>query len=98
VTSTREPGARRRFGGRLVIGLVVAWTAIALLMSSVIGAYYETLAALVLLPPLALILAYCVTHRGRRAAWIAFLATLTVGLAMALAAAIPKGSSAFTGG
>jgi hypothetical protein len=84
---------RNRITGLRVAALVVAWLVSVSVMQPRIGIYYESLAALYALPPLALVYAYCVTYRRRSTTILAVVATVVVVLLIGLAAVFPKGSA-----
>ena len=54
--------------GVRVTTLIVAWLAVIYLAAPRVGLYYETLAVLYTVPPLALVYAYCLSHPRRATA------------------------------
>ena len=80
--------------GLRVVELVIVWLALIFVMAPSLGLYYERLAALYTLPPLGLVYAYCVSHRGRSTALLAIVATSATVLLLTCAAVFPRGSAA----
>lgn len=96
--SPHEPSASPSpIMGRRVATLIGGWLVLASLAVPSLGLYYEARASFYLLAPLVLIYAYCVTHRRRATALLAFIATVAVVLAIGLALVIPKAASALAG-
>jgi hypothetical protein len=80
--------------GVRVTTLIVSWIAVVYLVASPLGLYYETLAAWYTVPVLALVYAYCVSHRTRRTAVLAGVATVVAVFILGFAIVIPKASAA----
>jgi hypothetical protein len=80
--------------GARVGTLIVLWLAVVYLAAAQIGLYYEPLAIVYVVPPLALIDAYCLSHRSRATAYLAVAATIVAVLIIGFAIVIPKGSAA----
>ncbi len=79
--------------GVRVTALIVIWLAVVYLAASP-RLYYESLAALYIVPSLGLIYAYCLSHRSRTSAVLAVVATVVAVLIIGFAIVIPKGSAA----
>jgi hypothetical protein len=80
--------------GVRVTTLFVTWLAVVYLVAPRIGLYYETLAVLYTVPPLALVYAYCLSHPRRATAILAVAATVVALFLIGFAVVIPKGSAA----
>ena len=80
--------------GVRVTALIVVWLAAVYLAAPGFGLYYERLAVLYTLPPLALIYAYCLAHRSRATTILAVAATVVAVVLIGFAVVIPKGSAA----
>jgi hypothetical protein len=76
-----------------VAGLIAIWLGAVLLAAPRLGLYYETLAAWLTVPPLALIYAYCASHRGRASTLLAVVATLVALFVIGAAIVIPKATA-----
>jgi uncharacterized membrane protein len=92
MTRTEAIGSSRVTGVR-VATLSVLWVGVAYLAGSMLGIYYEALAALYTIPILLLAYAYCLSHRGRPTAVLAIVATIVVVLIIGASVLIPKGSA-----
>ena len=80
--------------GARVTTFIIIWVAAIYLAALRIGLYYETLAVLYTLPPLALVYAYCLSHPRRATAILAVAATVVAVFLIGFAVVIPKGSAA----
>ena len=80
-------------GVRVAI-LIVVWLAVIYLAAPRFGLYFETLAGLYTVPPLALVYAYCLSHQRRATATLAVAATVVAVFIIGFALVIPKGSAA----
>ncbi len=80
--------------GVRVVALIATWLVVVHLAAPYLGLYYEVRAAWYVVPPLVVIYAYCLSHRGRAAALVALVATVVAALAIGMAAVIPKATAA----
>ncbi len=83
--------------GPRVLALTAGWLVVAFLTANSLGLYFEIQASLYLLPPLALLYGYCLSHRRRTTAVLALIATVVVVLAVGLAWVIRNAGGAATG-
>ena len=87
-------GRSTPISGVRVTTLIVVWLAVVYLAAPRVGLYYESLAVLYTLPPLALVYAYCLSHPRRATAILAVVATVVAVFLIGFAVVIPKGSAA----
>jgi hypothetical protein len=93
MTATVDARTPRITGLRVGV-LSVVWLAFVCVMTPTLGLYYELLAAWYTLPSLALVYAYCLSHRSRTTAILAAVATVIAVLLIGFATVFPKGSAA----
>lgn len=80
--------------GMRMAALIVIWLAFVSVATPTLGLYYEPLAVAYTVPTLALVYAYCASHRSRATTYLAVGATLIAALIIGFAIVIPKGSAA----
>jgi hypothetical protein len=96
-TANARPGMTGHGTSRItafgVAVLGIAWVAVVVVAGPPMGLYYATLAAWAVVPPLALVYAYCASHRSRASARLAVVATAAAIIAIGIAALFPEGSA-----
>jgi len=83
--------------GPRVLVLIAGWLVVAFLAANSLGLYFEAQASLYLLPPLALVYGYCLSHPHRTTAVLALVATVVVVLAIGFVWVIRNAGGAATG-
>ena len=88
-----DRGRSSAITGLRVTVVILVWLGVVFLLAPRVGLYYVAFAAWLVLPPLGVIYAYCVTHPGRASSALAVVASAVAALVIALAAVLPQATA-----